>query len=352
MVTEQKAAEVLAGIAAWRAEHLDEELDEDDVIGWIPEFGVAISIHGEDVDDVADYYRSKLEDDVAECTGGAVVISDVQLLRVADDYEYLYFRRNGEPVWWHVEHQSDDYVDQGAVSEQFSDLDPGGADPRLFHQICRSKIESCQDDIYVLATSEQAAVLRDEFGLDFYDVAPPPRSDPNPPAAEPDSLAWYMAKERGLMTEFATTFLDRWLSDMVPALVAWRIRFLPKDFPFDFGVDSLYALEILIRRVFDDWSAVASAAADPFVTGAVRYLGQTFIRNAPCHWAFWDSDGSIYHRIPLIRSNTPTAFQDITVPLHRLARVAESREPGALAEALQDMRDATLRYESACRALA
>ncbi|QIS08008.1 hypothetical protein [Nocardia arthritidis] len=354
MVTEEKAAAVLAEIAKWRAEHLDEELDEKNVIGWIPEFGIAISIHSEDVDDVADYYRSKLEDDVVDCTGGAVVVSDVALVRIENDYEYLHFRRNGESMWWYVDHESDDYVDLASVSEQFNDLDPGGNDPRMFHQI-RRRDSRFGDDVYLLASPEQAAALGNAFGLDFYGVPDEPPSDGNLIVAEPDSLEWYMAMDRRVMTEPAKIFLDRWLSDMVPALVDWRIRFLPSDFPFDFGIDSLHTLETLVFDRFPSWSGSKSTVVDPFVTGAVRYLGETLIRNAPCHWAYQDigdtsSDYSMYNRVPMIRSNTPRAFQHTMVPLISLSCIAH-REFGILAETVQEIRAATLRYESARRTL-
>ncbi|RSM86649.1 hypothetical protein DMH04_13490 [Kibdelosporangium aridum] len=227
MVTPEKAAAVLAGIAEWNAEHLDEDLDERDLIGWLPEFGVAISVHGEDVDFVEDYYRYVLEEEVAAVTGGAVVVSDVALLRGESGFDKLHFRRNGESVWWYMEHLSEDYADQGAVMEQIGDVDPGGDDPRTFRLIERSEKVGCDDDVYVLATPEQAMTLRDEFGLDFYDldVAFPLRGAA--PTAEPETVEWYMQDDRRTMTEPARAFLDLWLSEMDSALSAWRVRFLP-----------------------------------------------------------------------------------------------------------------------------
>ncbi len=182
MLTEEKSATVLARIGEWRMEHLDEPLTERDLISWLPEFGVALSVHGDDVDHVEDHYRYLLEDQVAACTDGQVLISDVRLVRDPDDedgYEFLHFRRDGRSFWWHVEHESDEYVDQAAVSEQINDVDPGGADPRVFHEVIRSKPESCQDAVFVLATPQQARALSDEFGLDFhgYDITDWPHYD-------------------------------------------------------------------------------------------------------------------------------------------------------------------------------
>ncbi|MET7971338.1 hypothetical protein [Micromonospora sp. NPDC005305] len=171
MMVEEKAAVELASIAEWNEHHLDEELTDRDLFGWLPELGVAIAVHGDDVDDVADHYRYLLEERVAECTGGAVMVSDVVLVREGDS-EWLHFVRNGESVWWHVEHESDDYVDQAAVAEQINDLDPGGDDPRLFFRLRPAKKEPCHDDVYVLASPEQARALHDEFGLDFHGLEP------------------------------------------------------------------------------------------------------------------------------------------------------------------------------------
>ena len=37
------------------------------------------------------------------------------------------------------------------------------AGPRSFHQVCPERRDSCQDDVYVLATPEQARALHDEL---------------------------------------------------------------------------------------------------------------------------------------------------------------------------------------------
>ncbi|WP_035857983.1 hypothetical protein [Kitasatospora cheerisanensis] len=39
----------------------------------------------------------------------------------------------------------------------------GGADPRVFHRLPGA--DACADDYYLLAAPDQAALLRDEFGL-------------------------------------------------------------------------------------------------------------------------------------------------------------------------------------------
>ncbi|MEV0702009.1 hypothetical protein AB0I53_29420 [Saccharopolyspora sp. NPDC050389] len=348
MVTEEKAAAVLADIGA--EDHLDEELRGRALAGWLPEFGIAFSVHGEDVDYVEDYYPDLLEEDIAACTGGAVVISDVVLVRY-DGIEKLYLVRNGEPVWWSVSHESDDYVDLAAVAGQINDLDPGGDDPRTFHQLRPEKVDVTQDDIYVLASPEQARALHDEFGLDFYGLDSEWPRRGAAPTAEPGTKEWYMQEDRRYMTEPAKEFLDRWLSDMDGALDGWRTRFLPADFPFDFSPASLDALERLVLDRFANRPAVEAAAADPFVVGAVRYLGEALVRSGAGHWGYRDLVDSIYDRVPLIRSNTPDAFWGIVIPLHQLGTAADRREPGALGRSVEELHDAADRYARALRAL-
>ncbi|ADD40150.1 hypothetical protein Snas_0435 [Stackebrandtia nassauensis DSM 44728] len=330
MITRDAAEAALAHIGRWRLEALDEIVDADELIDYLPEFGVAISVHGEDVDHVEDYYQSILESDVTACTGGAVTVTDVTLVRVGEDTEWLYFLRNGEPVWWYVEHQSDDYVDQLSVSEQFEDLYPGGDDPRGFLLVHRSKAEACQDDVYVLATIEQATALRDEFGIDF--------------------LVLHRRQLPVQDTREAGDFLEHWTSNMDELLHSWRSRFLPPGFPFDFSVASLDTLERLVLNRFADWDAVQRAAADPFVVGAVGYLGETLLRAAPGSWDYW-TGASVYDRTPLLRSNTPKAFGTTVVPLVLLSRVAGDRDFGILAEAVEDLLRAEASYAEALRAL-
>lgn len=325
MVAEEKASAELASIAEWNEHHLDEDLTERDLFGWLPEFGVAIPVHGDDVDDVADHYRYLLEERAAECTGGAVMVSDVVLLREGD-YEWLHFVRNGESVWWRVEHESDEYVDQAAVAEQINDLDPGGDDPRRFYQLRPAKKDPCHDDVYVLASPEQARALHEEFGLDFYRLEP-------------------AGARRG---ESPTDFLDRWLSEMDAELDRWCARFLPERSSFDFSIESLDALERLVLDRFADWAAVQAAADDPFVVGAVRYLGETLVRSGSGSWAYPDGG---YDRHPLVQSNTPPAFLAVVEPLYKLSRVAEDREPGVLCMSIEELRRAIDEYTMALRAL-
>jgi hypothetical protein len=346
MATEPKAAEVLAGIQQWNPAHLNEELDEGNLHSWLPEFGVAVSVHSEDVDFVDEYYQHMIEEQVNSCIGGAVVFSDVTLLEAGEE-EYLFFRRDGKPVWWHVEHESEDYVDMASVSAQFGDLDPGGDDPRVFHQVRPSNVEGPQDAVYVLATPEQAQALHDEFGVEFYGSASTwPRRRGGLPTAEPETAEWYMQEDGRYMTDTAGAFLEQWMSDMDGELAAWRPSWA------DFSLESLGMVEQLVLDRFASWDAVQAAAGESFVVGAVRYVGETLIRNAPGHWGYRDVAKSVYEKVPFIRSNTPSAFATTEVPLHILSRLAEDRVPGALAESATRLHDSADRYREALRVLA
>jgi hypothetical protein len=161
MISRERADAGLAAIAEDAPDH-DEELEYEDVLDVLGDFGVAVYVSGEDVDDLEDAYQEVLEQAVA-CTGRAVTISGVELTEDEDGDESLTFRLNGEPRSWPVEHQADDYLDLLAVWECIDDLEPGGDDPRLFHPVPGQ--DAGHDDVYILATPEQARALRDGLGL-------------------------------------------------------------------------------------------------------------------------------------------------------------------------------------------
>lgn len=125
-------------------------------------FGVAVSVHGEDVDDLEEAYREILQG-AAALSGGAVVVTDVALDPDSSNETPLTFRMNGKPIRWREDHLGPDYLDHLAFFEQIADLEPGGDDPRHFYGILGT--ETCSDDYYLLLTDDQAEALRDEFGL-------------------------------------------------------------------------------------------------------------------------------------------------------------------------------------------
>jgi len=350
MASEDEAVAALAALAALGEQAGDPgaPLEEADVVDVLDGCGLVVWAHAGYVDDLEDAYREILEG-AAECTGGAVVVGDVELVEDEDGEESLHFLRNGEPVWWVVEHQSDEYLDLMTVMECIDDLEPGGDDPRMFYALPGE--EPDEDDLYVLATPDQARVLHDQYGLDLEGLDRVKPAPAQAPTADPGTLDWYMQSDRGRMTPPARDFLDRWTDEMTEALARWRAEYLPADFPFDFSPASLDALEPLVLDRHPDWDSVISAGADPFVSGAVRYLGQSMIREVPSRWGYQDlglSDS--YDRIPMIRSNTPLGFTQTVVPLHRLAALAKERETGMLAESSRFLQDAVDSHRKAVAA--
>lgn len=336
MLGETKSAEVLARIDKWGDgdDSANDPLELRDLVSCLPEFGVAVSIHADDVDDVDDYYRSILEDEVLAVTGGAVVITDVTLLETDDGDEWLYFLHNDEPVWWTMEHASHDYVDMLTMMGDFGDLNPGGDDPREFFLHRPEEAGSVEDQYFVFATREQVLALRDEFGIGFGrgfgDIEPlPSRSEERAEVA---------------------TFLSGWKSGMDDRLSRWRQDFVPTGFGFDFTLKSLEALERLVLNSFTDEAAFVAAQDGPFVTGAVAYLGETLIRAESGVWDY-RAGHAIFDRTPLIVSDVPITFRATIAPSYLLRSIADKRRFGLLEEAAEELREASEQYSLALRLL-
>lgn len=160
MITRRKAEEVCVYTADWGEPRPERRTDE--LVAVFEDCGVALQVHGEDVDFAEGAYAGILED-AERIIGGAVAVTDVALVGEIGSLRDLDFKVNGEAKSWPIEQESDDYLDLGAVHEGISDLLPGGGDPRVFH--CVPGDGACADDYYLLATPGQAAALRDEFGL-------------------------------------------------------------------------------------------------------------------------------------------------------------------------------------------
>ncbi|WP_431676373.1 hypothetical protein [Kitasatospora sp. KL5] len=160
MITSQKAGEAVAYTADWGEPHPKRRTEE--LTGVLEVCDVALQVHGEDVDFAEGAYADILAD-AERMIGGAVTVTDVELVGEIGSSRDLDFKVNGEPKSWRIEQESDDYLDLGAVEEGICDLVPGGDDPRVFH--CVPGDGACADDYYLLATPGQAAALRDEFDL-------------------------------------------------------------------------------------------------------------------------------------------------------------------------------------------
>ncbi|ONI90450.1 hypothetical protein ALI22I_11955 [Saccharothrix sp. ALI-22-I] len=60
---------------------------------------------------------------------------------------------------------------------------------------------------------------------------------------------------------------------------------------------------------------------------------------------------SISGQVPLIRSNSPSAFRATVIPLHLFERIAAERESGILGESIEEIQDGVDSYTKALRAL-
>ncbi|MFG2693476.1 hypothetical protein [Kitasatospora sp. NPDC048407] len=160
MIDRRTADEQVASTAAWGEPRPERRAQE--LAGVLDECGVAVRAHGEDVDFAESAYESVLRN-AARIIGGAVTVTGVELVGEIGDTRELRFKVNGVAKSWWIDQPSDDYLDLGAIELGIGDLEPGGADPRVFHPVPAD--ETCGDDLHLLATPAQAAALREEFGL-------------------------------------------------------------------------------------------------------------------------------------------------------------------------------------------
>ncbi|MFB8003914.1 hypothetical protein [Nocardia sp. NPDC056000] len=142
---------------------LDDELDGEYLSAALEDFGVAIGVHGDKLDDdLEDNYRYLLRD-AAACTGGAVVVDAVELSSDPGGGEILRFVCNGSVVEWSLWHDFDGYFDFTTILANIGDLNPPGVDDhRRFRSV---ELDEPGTNYYVLATDEQALALANEFGL-------------------------------------------------------------------------------------------------------------------------------------------------------------------------------------------
>ncbi|ONM50479.1 hypothetical protein B0T44_17290 [Nocardia donostiensis] len=156
MISVDTAHNVLTDMGDRQHDKLD---DEEDLSYALVDFEVAFAAYGDSVDDLEGAYHSMLLD-AAACSGGTVVIDDVELTIDPEQGDVLRFVRNGSTVEWTLDHQWDRYVDHMGILSHVDALNPG--DGRVFRSV---ELDEPGDNFYVLATDEQALVLTNEFGL-------------------------------------------------------------------------------------------------------------------------------------------------------------------------------------------
>ncbi|WP_354641548.1 hypothetical protein [Kitasatospora camelliae] len=348
IATEEQAATGLAE-AARIGMDLDEEFEDvEELTFLVGDCGLGFQTPEKVTADLDEGYEELLRD-AAACSGGSVVVDRVALVRDEDGTEYLHFRRNGRPIWYHTGHLSDTtrYLDWHVAFEALSDLVPGNGDPRRFHQLD----EDSYDAWWLLLTPEQAEGL-EEFGLPMpvdlgYEIHDPAGG------TAPESPAWYREDDRLNSGEDSRRGLDAWLAPMDRALDGWRTACLPGDFPFDHSMDSLAVLERLVLDRYEGPAALEAAEADGFLEGAVRYVGETAVRHLPCRWRFRHAeDGfSLFAGVPTIRTNTPNGFSDEFAPDRLLRSLLADRTPGALLARLEELGSAVDHYRRMVRTL-
>ncbi|MFC0601736.1 hypothetical protein [Streptomyces palmae] len=347
IATREQAAAGLAGHA-----ELDIDLDEayadpDELTSLLEDCGIGFQTPEKALGDLESGYEDLLLE-AAACSGGTVVVDDVELVRDEDGEEHLHFRRNGRSIWHRTQHLSETtrYMDWYAVFDAIGDLVPGNDDPRAFYQLD----EDSYDAWWLLLTPDQAQGLRD-FGLSM-PVELGNRVHDGLPAAEPETAAWYLEDDRLHADEESRRRLDAWLAPMEAALRRWRTDHLPDDFPFDHSPDSLTALERLVLDRFDGPAALEAAGADDFLEGAVRYFGETAVRNWPCRWTYRHSedDSSVFANAPLISSNAPSGFSGGFSPDHVLRTLVAERVPHGLRARAAEAGEAVDDYRNVLRA--
>ncbi|MFD0202932.1 MULTISPECIES: hypothetical protein [Saccharothrix] len=165
-MTAGRAAEELAAAADWRDP--DAELPIDERPAALVELGAAVGVHTEDVGldgpDLVDAYADILTA-AAACSGGTVVVEDIAFTEQEDEDAsgdwLLTFTRNGQPMSWTID-DHDEYLDTLSIFESINDLRPPGDVQRRFHRLSTSP---GADQVYVLASDAQLAVITGELGL-------------------------------------------------------------------------------------------------------------------------------------------------------------------------------------------
>ncbi|WP_129306894.1 hypothetical protein [Streptomyces sp. L2] len=102
-----------------------------------------------------------------------------------------------------------------------------------------------------------------------------------------------------------------WLTERREAFTAWAGRTGAAD-RLDFGAGSLDVLESLLRSAFTSDDEIRARRLDPFVQGAVWYLGEVICRTRGTVWKY-ERDADLPAGTPmppLFTPATPTAVLD------------------------------------------
>ncbi|MFI9051833.1 hypothetical protein [Streptomyces sp. NPDC053427] len=134
-------------------------------------FGVAVSVHADDIDSIHEGYAYLLET-AAEVAGNRVAITDVRLVEGEGEFEggrddILEFERDGTTVSINAEHTAIDYYDHlaacDAIEATAHEDDPG---EWCFLDFTREE-GRVYDTVMVFATPEQRKALGERLGFTF-----------------------------------------------------------------------------------------------------------------------------------------------------------------------------------------
>ncbi|WP_310723012.1 hypothetical protein [Streptomyces sp. N2A] len=166
MINREKGESVLADAVGYATEPITHRYD---IASALESFGVAVSIHSDDVD-FADAHYEWLLNEAAALAGGQVTIANYRFEKVNPGDEEcglgtMHFECNSKPLSFSIEQESNDYLDMGAAQAAIEALSPDG-DPREFRCVVQEGGQ-LSDDIMVLATAEQREGLRQHLGITF-----------------------------------------------------------------------------------------------------------------------------------------------------------------------------------------
>jgi len=314
MVSPARAEEVLA-----RTD--DVTVDRADLPMVLEDFRVAISLDfesgkcGYGIDAHEDGYREWLEW-AAGTAGGALTIRDVVLIEDGDGYAYLHFLANDRTCWWEVEREFDEmkYLDMMPILQYLDDYEPGGDDPRHFHEIV---LDGANTDYYVLVSDEQGRALARTYEFGLRGLSDPPETPTSEPAAPPTSLATWLAETEEAWRAVRAELPD-WSPDRIEALERLLLDRFPAEVPFE--------------AIGDD---------HPFLNGWSRCLGEELRRITPSHWTVSNQFG----RYVLTGEGVPYAFGAQESPGRLIWLLVTDRRPGFLRGESDHFRAAYDRYQ-------
>jgi hypothetical protein len=120
---------------------------------------------------------------------------------------------------------------------------------------------------------------------------------------------------------------DAWLTDMDDALERF-MELAPESLieQLDYSPDSLNAIEHWLLQSYASLDAFDAEPSTQLIDGAVRYVGETFVRNLGAHWSVsLENPNDVFYGLPIVIGHPGQ-----TTPLcpHRLTGVATDRRLG------------------------